>query len=370
MTEIARQGRCKILWNNKDVTSDISGYVSSVNYTDREEDMSDDATFIFDNSSGIWSEDWYPQEGDTIELFIGYQNSLINCGLFEVDEITLSGSPDEIEVKTIAAGVTKSLRTRNSKAFENQTLKQIAQFFCTKHGFTLVDTSNMLNQINLDRKTQDYKTDLGFLSELAKEYGFIFSIRGDKMVFISYYDLDNQDAIKDIDKTQVGSYSVTRKMNDTYAESEAKARNKKTGEIVKKTTKAVNLYGEVTSTDTIKSKGSAKSAAQAESRSNSNLWNKNKLKQTLSLNDIEGDPHLVSGINFNFTGVGLGSGKYHITSSSHTISGDGAYRMKVEARLTGTVPKPQRIPKQVTKKEDNTDEDQNINLGLEEDYYE
>src|SRR5574343_576709 len=169
--ETARKAAVVILWNKKNITSKISQYVQSVKYTDHEEEASAEVELVLDNTSGIWFEDWYPTEGDTLQIKMGYADKMLDSGLFEVDDITLSGMPDIITIKALSAGISKALRTRNNKAFEECSLKHIAQYFCKKHGFTLVDGSNMLSQINLDRKTQENKTDLAFLSEIAKEYG-------------------------------------------------------------------------------------------------------------------------------------------------------------------------------------------------------
>jgi len=345
MKEIARKGVVKIIWNGKDITTDVSKYISSISYTDHEEGMSDEATFTFDNSTQIWSEDWYPTQGDTIELYMGYNDKIFKCGLFEVDEIVLAGPPNTIEIKTIAAGITKALRTRNNHAFEAQTLRQIALYFCNKHGFTLVDNSSLMSQINVERKTQENKTDLAFLSEIAKEYGLIFSLRGSKLQFTSYYDLDNAEATKDIDVTNMGSYSIKEKTYDTYASAEFVARNKKKGKIVKSTVTAVSLNGNITVKDVYKTKGSGKNTQQGERKNYAGLWNKNKFKQTCTVNGMEGDPELEAGINFNLTGIGLGSGKYHLVSTTHTISGDSAYTMDLDMRKTGTIPKAKRVPK-------------------------
>ena len=327
----------KVIWNGKDVTADVSKYLSSVSFTDREEAMADDATFTFDNTSAIWSNEWYPSEGDTIQFYIGSTD----CGLYQVDEITLSGPPDTIQLKTVAAGITKALRTRNNKAFESQNLKQIATFYCKKHGFKLIDNSSMLSQINLERKTQENQTDLAFLSELAKEYGFVFKIRSNQLVFTSAYDLDAQPPVKHIDKTEVGSYSITEKTYDTYSSAEIKVRNKNQGKLVKSST--VNLSGGVK--DVYIVKGSATTPSQAEAKTKAGLYNKNKYKQVCTLNDLPGDAMLVSGVNFNLTGFGEGSGVYHITESTHSI--ESTYTMSLTLRKTGTLPKPKRIPKVV-----------------------
>ena len=341
----------KLIWNKKDVTKDLSPYLSSIEFNDNEEAMSDEVAIKLDNSTGFFFEDWYPAIGDTIEVYMGYTTKLLYCGLFEVDETTLSGKPDMIEVKTIAAGIKVALRTRNNHVFESQTLKQIAEYFCKKYSFTLVDTSGMLSQINLDRKTQEEKTDLQFLSEIAKEYGFIFSIRGSKMLFTSYYALDNADAVKDlyIMNNTVSSYDIKEKVYDTYAALKIKARNKKTNAVVEYADAAEDAekFGtaEGSSSDTLNLSKGVTNKAQASAKVKGGLWSKNKYKQTATI-EMAGDPDCEVGYNINLLGIGAASGKYHIYSSSHKI--DGAYTTTVELRRTGFVPKPQRVPKKET----------------------
>ena len=41
-----------------------------------------------------------------------------------------------------------------------------------------------LQKIEVERKTQEKQTDLAFLSRLAREYGIVFSVRGDQLVFM------------------------------------------------------------------------------------------------------------------------------------------------------------------------------------------
>jgi hypothetical protein len=342
-TITARQGKVIIQWNGVNVTDQVSRFASSITYTDHEEEASDELTLQMDNGQGLWSGDWYPSEGDTLQVYLGYSDALIDCGLFEVDEITLSGPPDMIEVKCIAAGITKALRTKTSKAFQSQTLRQIAQYFCSKHGFTLIDdTSGMLSQINMSRKTQDEKTDLQFLSELATEYGFIFSVRGTKMVFTSYYNLDNADSVGALDKNQLSAYSLTAKTYDTYSIGNISRRDSKSNKVV--AWKATDTLQTAVSDQALFS-GRVENSQQAEMKVKGGLWRKNKFKQAGRLNDIPGDPALVSGVNMDLTGLGALSGKYHITTATHVISGDGAYTTSLEVRLTGSIPQVKRVPK-------------------------
>lgn len=97
------------------------------------------------------------------------------------------------------------------------------------------------------------------------------------------------------------------------------------------------------------------------------MWNKNKFKQYGSINGLEGEPSLIVGVNFDLTGLGLGSGKYHIVSSTHTISGGSIYTTDLEIRKCGTLEKPKRVPKEVKEDVQSTEETayQAVNEELE-----
>jgi len=217
-----------------------------------------------------------------------------------------------------------------------------------------IRSSNMLTQIFLDRKTQEEKTDLQFLSELATEYGFIFSIKGDQLIFTSYFELDNAEAVKDIAKSQIGNYSITQKCFDTYGSAKMIKRDSK-----KNTTsnESQTYDGTVVKEDVLLIVGSGGNKKTLEAKVKGGLWSKNKAKQSGNLNDLPGDPLLVAGMNFNLTGLNLISGKYHITTSTHTITGDGAYTTSLDIRKTGDIPKPKQVP---PTKEPKTENDENI----------
>lgn len=350
--EVARKVAVTVFWNKKNITNKIEQYISNVRYTDHEEEATDEVELVLDNTSAIWFEDWYPAEGDTLQLYIGYEDKQIDTGLFEVDDITLSGPPDQITIKAISAGISKALRTRNNKAFEEQTLRQIALYFCKKHGFSLVDGSNMLSQINLDRKTQENKTDLDFLSNLAKEYGFMFTIKGSKMVFISYYDLENVASVGEIDKTEVSTYSINEKTHDTYSAGVLNSRNPRKGKVISVNVNYEDWSGKRVNDNMIIS-GHVSSNGHAEVKVKGGLWSKNKYKQSGTIT-IPGDPTKVAGVNFDLTGFGLGSGKYHIPTSTHSID-SGQYTTELEIRKTGTIPKPKRVPKMKKEKQTMTE---------------
>jgi len=64
--ETLKQNICRIIINGKNVTEDITPYLSRVSYTDKVEAESDDVTLVFEDTEGHWQNGWYPQQGDTI----------------------------------------------------------------------------------------------------------------------------------------------------------------------------------------------------------------------------------------------------------------------------------------------------------------
>ena len=201
----------KITVNGKNVTADVSPYLSRLSYADKEEAESDDLTLTFEDTTDHWKNGWYPEQGDTLEVSIGTPDAPLDCGLFEIDEIGLEFPPDTVAIKAIGAAISKALRSKNSKAFEKQSLKQIAQYFATKHGLKLVGNVSDLQKIEVERKTQEKQTDLAFLSRLAREYGIVFSVRGDQLVFMDTEELESQPVVMTIHKNELSRASFTDK---------------------------------------------------------------------------------------------------------------------------------------------------------------
>ncbi|ECK5020304.1 phage protein D, partial [Salmonella enterica] len=127
MTAPVPQPAYRLVYNQKDITHDVSVYVTSVTYTDKLSGESDEIQVDLEDSEGRWRDAWYPGKGDTLTLYMGcVGENLRECGTFSVDEIELSGPPDNVSLRGLATSVTAALRTKNSQGFENTTLAAIA----------------------------------------------------------------------------------------------------------------------------------------------------------------------------------------------------------------------------------------------------
>ena len=121
----------KIIYNNKDITRDISDHILSISYVDKVQGEADEIEITVEDKDGLWQNDWYPEKKDTLEVFIDDNGLQLPCGKFSIDELKLSssrGDGDVVSISGLAASITKKMRTKKNTAHENKTLKQLAQF--------------------------------------------------------------------------------------------------------------------------------------------------------------------------------------------------------------------------------------------------
>lgn len=300
----------------KNVTADISPFVASIEYTDRIQDESDDVNIVLNDISGIWQSDWYPQQGDTLTLQIGYAGNLLDCGLFQIDEIELTA--DTLTVKAIATSITDSLRTKNSKAYEKQTLKDIAKYIADKNKLKLTGDTSNLSSIKVSRKTQYNETDLAFLAKLCKQYSIIFSVRGNQLIFLDPKGIENADTIATFTRNDLSRYTFRDKTSETFEDANISVRNSKTASV----TKGTSENSDDAADDTLEIDDYVENDSQAQATAEGSLREKNKDKLTGSFS-TDGNPLLVAGANVEMLSFGAFSGKWTIAESKHSITTSG-----------------------------------------------
>ena len=90
----------ELFYEKKNITKDVSPYVTSIEYTDVEHGESDELQITFEDSEKLWQGAWIPTKGDALRAYIGYEaEKLLNCGVFEIDELEYDTPPDVITVK-------------------------------------------------------------------------------------------------------------------------------------------------------------------------------------------------------------------------------------------------------------------------------
>lgn len=350
--EAVRKPVFRVTYEGRDITNDITRYLLSVEYTDNTADSSDEISISLEDTAGLWKNDWYPSKGDKLKLEIGYDDVLVDCGTFTVDEIELSGPPDTVTIRGLAAGINSPLRSKTSRAYENQTLRQIAQAVADKNGLSV---EGEILDITIGRTTQMRETDLAFLKRVAGEYGHLFSVRDSKLVFTSVYDIQRGNPVIEFNRGDLIRYSVKDKALTTYQDAEVSYHNPSENEVVKATIPADDIgtgggnlllagRGASAATGTgAKKSGSAdklrvevraENKQQAEAKARAALNKRNVSGQEGSIT-VEGNPLLVAGNNIELTGLGNLSGKWYVKKSSHRIDKSGGYTTDADLNRVG-----------------------------------
>lgn len=325
------------------ITQEITPLTLSISYTDKLEGESDELDIQLINRDLRWLNAWLPDEGDTVELSLGYEGeALLGPVLFEVDEPTWNGSKqgDTFSLRALATPVTKSLRQRNTQAYEETTLLAIAQQLAEKHGLQIIGADSV-PAITITRETQKEQTDLEFLRKLAGEYGLLFKIESTtKLVFFREEDLEAADAALTLDRTDIASYRLRRKAGGTYTAATVSYQDGESGEFVEVT---VNVDGEqvpepsadeegsINTEDILKVRERVESVQQAEAKAIAALKraNSDRLEADIA---CEGNVLLSAGVCVQLTGLERLSGKYLIDQVRHAYARQGGYRSQFSAR--------------------------------------
>lgn len=312
----------ELFYDKKNITKDVSKYVNSIEYTDYEHGQSDELQIIFEDSEQIWQAAWLPTKGDSLRAFLGYEaEKLLNCGTFEIDELEYSTPPDEVIVKGLSTGIKKPLRQKNSNGYENKTLRQIAKEIADRQGLTLVGN---IEDICVDRITQNKERDLTFLTKLAEQYGYIFKIAENNLVFYNVRELKNAKSTQIFYKSDLLRINLREKTSQKYRAVKVTYYDPKK----KKSLSATVRNDSVQKGDTLNITTRCTSKKQALVQAQAAL-HKSDTKIVGSL-EFVGNPHLIAGLNIELKGVGHFSGKYHITSARHILDRTSGYKTYCE----------------------------------------
>ena len=311
-----------LYYESKDITKSVSPYVLSIEYTDNEHGESDELQLIFDDTDKLWQSSWLPSKGDKLKLHIGYENEkLLNCGTFEIDEIEFESPPDSLTVKSLATGIKDSFREINSNGFENKTLKQIINEYANKHNLVVIGN---IEDIQVERITQNKETDLKFLTRIAEQYGYIFKITEDKLVFYQVKELTKSNTNIILYKSDLTSVNLSEKTSKQFKAVQVTYFDPKKKKTIKTTVRNEN----VKKGDTLKITSRVTNKKQATIQANAAL-NRSNEKITGSF-EIIGTPTLVAGINLELKDLSHFSGKYHIKRVRHIFDRNSGYKTNCE----------------------------------------
>ncbi len=316
----------RLVWAGKDCTTAITPFVHSFAYTDFAHGQSDELDIQLEDRGGGWKDAWYPGKGDVITASIGYLGGpMVDCGDFEIEEFEAKGPPDTVHVRALASGVSKPMRTANSKAYEGKTLSAIAGEIAAKHSLSVVGE---VPEITLKRVTQNQERDLAFLKRIAERHGQVFTVKGGQLVWMERASLVNRAPGLTLRRADIVSWSIKDKGLETYKSAHVSYSDpwaKKTHDV---TVKADVQDGVG---DTLKLTARAESPAHARTMARAQLDMANEARFEGRVT-VMGNPRLVAGVTVSISGFGKLDGDYLVYSSRHRVGPDSGYATELEVR--------------------------------------
>lgn len=318
-----------VKYENKDITANIAPSLIEVSYTDFMEGESDSVELVLEDVERRWQNAWYPQHGDQVNVQIGYEDGpLLPCGEFEIDEVELDGPPDVVRIKALAAGVKRSVRTRNGRAYEGTTLADIAATIARRNKMQL---TGKIEQIKISRVTQVYETDLTFLKRVSEEFGYSFSVRGSKLCFFKRSELKEAKPTLVISRTDVSSYRFRDKVHGVVASATVSYHDPHSKRTRRRKVNDVKAKTNQHSADELKINVRAENDQHARLKADAALDRANEDQTGASLT-MFGNVMLMAGVNVQLSGFGRMDGKYTITQSRHRFSRSSGYSTEVELK--------------------------------------
>lgn len=339
-----------IKYNNKDISADISKYLKSISYTDNLSGEADDLQITLEDKAGLWQSTWMPEKGALLDVMLQqkYWQTLsalpqsLRLGLFEIDEITSSGYPSEVQIKAVSVPDNNTLRgTERSRSWEKAKLQVIANDIASAAGMSLFwDTEE--NPV-LDSAEQTEQSDLSFLYAICKDKGLALKISDKKIIIFDEAKYEAEKAKITIVKPGtvykkesgmkylfVGTgYSLRTKIRDIYAACRVSYQQGSSKSNIEATYTAAGKKGK-----TLQVNEQVESVAEALNLAKKRLREKNKDEVTGSLNML-GNFVLLSGVTVNLLGFGAFDDKYLITRASHDIGSGYTTNIDVRRCLNG-----------------------------------
>lgn len=331
-----RRVTVSVVINGKDITQDLTPYMTGFSYTDNLDGESDLAEINLEDREHLWLKEWFPTRGDVCDVAIVRQNwqgeEVLNLKSFEIDEISNSYPPSTAAIKLNSVPNNSVLRSVNqSKAWEKVKLSKIAGDIAAESGMELFYDAP--DDPTLERAEQKEQSKLQFLQKLCKDNGLALKVSEEKLIIFDAEKYESQEPVLklSVGDDKVKRFSATATISKIYSACHVKYQHGKNKEMI-----------EYTYTDSSKAEGmtleinkKVESAAEAEKLAKKELRDKNKEEVKVQLELVGGFEYLAGNVIELDDSYGFYAGNYIIEKATHKVGG--GYNCSVELRkcLTG-----------------------------------
>jgi phage protein D len=171
----------KIVANGDDITALIRDRFISLVVTDSAGEESDTATIMVDNRDGKIE---FPPTGATLDIYMGFVNSLEFKGIYEVDELEEPLDSDTLTISAKAAKMKSSIKAPKSAVYDDITFGEIVAKIATAHDYES-SVSPSVGAFSFEHIDQVNESDMSLLTRLARDVGAVLKPVANKLVAVA-----------------------------------------------------------------------------------------------------------------------------------------------------------------------------------------
>lgn len=327
-----RRTKISVTINGKNITEDVSPFLTNFSYTDNLSGEADLAELTFEDSQRLWTAEWFPNRGDTCDITIVKENwfdgdTELNLNSFEIDEVANSFPPNVCRLKLNSVPNNSKLRSIDqSKSWEKVTLKKIASEIASDAGMELFfDTQE---DPKIERAEQKEQSKLQFLEKLCVDNGLALKVSEKKLIIFDEEKFERQEPILTLSYGDeiLKSFSATATISKIYSACHVKYQQGKKKEFIEHT------YKDASKSDgmVLEINKKVENAAEAEKLAKKELRKKNKEEIKVSVEVIGRFIFLAGNVIELDESFGFYAGNYLIEKARHNVGA--GYECSLELR--------------------------------------
>ncbi|MDR5800043.1 phage late control D family protein [Caballeronia sp. LZ001] len=175
------QADYRITLDGRDLSRLIAPKLISLTLSESRAEESDTLDLVIDDSKNTFA---IPKRGANIRVAIGWVGeSLVDKGVFTVDEIEHSGAPDLITIRARSASMTHAMHERREQSWHGQTLGAIVRTIASRHSLKAA-VSEVLASVAIAHIDQTHESDMSFLTRLARRFDAVMNVKDLHLLFM------------------------------------------------------------------------------------------------------------------------------------------------------------------------------------------
>ncbi|MCV6588319.1 MAG: contractile injection system protein, VgrG/Pvc8 family [Marinobacterium sp.] len=170
----------RVTVNGQEFTRTMNALLVSLTLTDNREEDADQLDIVLDDSDGKLA---IPPRGAIVKCWLGFRDEpLVYKGEYTVDEVSHSGAPDRITIRSRSSDFRDSLKIKQEYSWHKKTIGEIISTVASRNGLQPAVSPKLAGTF-IEHIDQTNESDNSFLARLGHKYDATATIKDGKMIF-------------------------------------------------------------------------------------------------------------------------------------------------------------------------------------------